>query len=114
MRTTKRTTGWDWCALFLGLSCLLCISLNLWSQTDKGSVSGRVVDSDGRAIQGAEIILDLGGTAGTSNQAGEFSIAGLIPGEYRLSVSYAGFLTSSTSVAVAAGMTAQTGVVMKV
>jgi hypothetical protein len=65
------------------------------AQSPNGTVSGRVLDPDGRAIAGADILVvnDLtGAQAGTkSDDEGIYLVMNLPPGQYRLQVSKVGF-----------------------
>jgi hypothetical protein len=78
---------------------LLCVLLVLpgpfLAQSPTGTVSGQVLDPDGRAIAGAEILVvnDLTGVqyAGKSNEDGIYVVADLPPGPYRIQVSKIGF-----------------------
>lgn len=57
------------------------------------SVSGEVRDADGQAIPGAKI--RVGGETGTAMEDGSFSIPGVEAGEYVLSVSAKGYVSTS-------------------
>jgi Carboxypeptidase regulatory-like domain/TonB-dependent Receptor Plug Domain/TonB dependent receptor len=78
---------------------LLCLLLGLHglvlAQSPTGTVSGQVLDPDGRAIAGAEILVvnDLTGLqyAGKSNEDGIYLVTNLPPGPYRIQVSKIGF-----------------------
>jgi TonB-dependent receptor len=69
----------------------------------KGTIAGRVVDSSGAILQGAQIQLRSKGLAVASDERGEFSFADLAPGSYTVQVSYVGFKALETDVTVAAG-----------
>lgn len=69
----------------------------------KGVIAGRVLDSSGAVLQGAQVQLQPGGLALASDAQGEFAITDLAPGAYKLQVSYVGFAPFETDVAVTAG-----------
>src|SRR5580698_6366683 len=79
--------------IFLPLVLLLSSLGN--AQNITGSLSGRVVDAQGAAISNAAVtVTDVqrGVKSDTkSNVAGDFTIAGLPPGNYTLGVEAAGF-----------------------
>ena len=69
----------------------------------KGVIAGRVVDSSGAILQGAQVQLQSKGLTIASNERGEFSLPDLAPGNYKVQVSYVGFKPYETEVTVAAG-----------
>jgi Carboxypeptidase regulatory-like domain len=84
--------------LIRGIAILFSFFLPLWSslpQSPTGTISGQVLDPDGRAIAGAEILVvnDLTGLqyAGKSNEDGIYVFPNLLPGPYRIQVSKVGF-----------------------
>lgn len=78
---------------------LLLTDLGL-AQNDRGIISGRAVDRVGAVLQGARVRLEPGGQALATDGQGEFTITGLAPGEYTLTISYVGFKTFSEKVRV--------------
>ncbi|MEW5979364.1 MAG: TonB-dependent receptor [Acidobacteriota bacterium] len=88
IETTKR------CLLFL-LVAMASFEIVGWCQSNLGGVTGRVSDPSGGAIPEAVVTLtslDSGRTltAGSSTE-GIYSISGVAPGRYRISVTKAGF-----------------------
>ena len=83
-------------------------------QTGKGAISGRVVDSGGAVLQGARVELQPGGAAAVTNQQGEFTVSGLTPGDYTVTVNYVGFATFSGKVTVTTGQFARVDASLKV
>jgi len=73
------------------------------AQTDKGAISGRVTDSQGATLQGAEIVLEPAGVRSVSNEQGQFFINNIVPGHYTINVSYVGFSVLVKEVEVSAG-----------
>ena len=84
------------------------------AQGAKGTVQGRIVDSGGGVLQGAAILLEPGDISRVSDAQGEFSITGVDPGTYTLTVSYVGLETFSGSVEVKAGVLVRADEVLKV
>lgn len=80
----------------------------LWAQATLGSISGKVEDTTGAVIPGAEVILvnEASGqeTAKVSGESGTFSFPALTPGLYTVRVSLTGFNTF-----VATGIKVDTG-----
>jgi TonB-dependent receptor len=68
-----------------------------------GSVSGTVKDTAGAVLQGARIDLEPATTIVSSNAQGDFVIQNVKPGTYTVTISYVGFTTSVTTIAVTAG-----------
>ena len=57
----------------------------------KGVIAGRVQDSSGAVLQGAQVQVQGRDLTVPTNAQGEFSLADLDPGSYKLQVSYVGF-----------------------
>ena len=103
------------CSLFL----MALISTVLWlspatAQDRNGSISGSVTDSAKGVLPGARVELQPKGHSVVSNGQGQFTIADLAPGRYKLSVSYVGFAPSSVDVTVAAGQVERADVTLQV
>jgi hypothetical protein len=73
------------------------------------SVRGSVVDADGRApLTNAQVAVRRPGdtavlTGATTDQSGRFTIQGIAPGQYELTVTYLGYGPATTPVSVTAG-----------
>jgi TonB-dependent receptor len=80
----------------------------------KGTIAGRVVDSSGAVLQGAQVQLQSKELAVPSDAQGDFTLPDLAPGAYKLQVSYVGFKLFEQDVTVAAGETKQVDVRMEV
>jgi hypothetical protein len=82
-------------ALTVLVICLLLGSLSLQAQLQTGSFSGTVQDQVGAVVNGAKITLVNQATADSrktiSNDRGYFTIAGVIPGTYSITVESKGF-----------------------
>jgi hypothetical protein len=84
------------------------MSVTVETEHDRGPFNGRaevagaVTDTNGAAVPGATIQAREAATGATrtatTNGAGQFTLAGLAPGEYQLRVSSAGFQTVSRAV----------------
>lgn len=87
---------------------LLALCLPLVGQDFRGSIGGVITDASGASVAGAKIVaIDVQRrttSEATSNDAGLYSIQGLLPGSYDLSIEKSGFRTvQRTGLAVAAG-----------
>lgn len=85
---------------------LFMLSAFAQAQERKGAISGHVTDSAGAVLQGAQITVDPGGISAVSDPQGVFFVSALAPGTYTLTIGYVGFATSTNSVTVSAGQTA--------
>ena len=84
-------------------STLLVVAtpLALFAQT--GTVAGRVMDQDGNALAGANVLVvgtNLGAATGVD---GDYSISSVPAGDYKVSGTYIGYATESQQVSVLAG-----------
>ncbi len=86
----------------------------LMAQSGKGTLVGRVTDNAGAVLQGAQIELGPQASSAVSISIGEFTVAGLKPGSYKLTVKYVGFEPLTTNAVVSAGQTARVDAVLKV
>lgn len=89
-----------------GLMLMLAFTTTVFAQQN-GSLSGTVQDTLGAVVQGASItVVDSNAKEKTavSNAKGEFTVNGLVPGNYTVKVKAANFgLYENTEVAIAAG-----------
>src|SRR5579872_6563328 len=74
-----------------------------FAQADKGSIQGRVTDSSRAVLQGASVTVAPGSMRTATNTEGEFTIAGLAPGSYTVTVTFVGLKPSESTVTVQAG-----------
>jgi TonB-dependent receptor len=70
---------------------------------ERGSLKGRVVDANGRALPGATVHVEPGGAAVVTDAEGYFAVSRLSPGAYRVEVSYIGFVTNTFDATVGSG-----------
>ncbi|MFY9530594.1 MAG: TonB-dependent receptor [Candidatus Acidiferrales bacterium] len=103
------------CWLFL----VAIMSTVLWpyragAQTGTGTITGTVADTAQGALPGAQIVLQPSNVSIASDEQGNFTLRGLAPGTYNVTISYVGFSPFTTSVTVVAGQVANVNAVLKV
>jgi TonB-dependent receptor len=84
------------------------------AQGSKAAISGRVTDSNGGVLQGAEVVLVPNGLRAVSNAQGNYFINNVEPGSYTLTVTYVGFAAFTQEVELTAGKTLNTDAQMTV
>jgi TonB-dependent receptor len=94
------------CSFLFVLACSLGLTLPAQAQSGKGAVTGRVTDSSGGALIGAQISVQPNGASVVSDNKGQFFINDLDPGTYTLSITYVGFAAFTKSVTITAGQAA--------
>jgi hypothetical protein len=91
-------------------TCLLLLALPACAQLETGSITGRVTDSSGAIIPGAQVTLVNIGTnltlQGSSNSDGIFEFPALQPGKYSVTAQHKGFSVSITTLDLNVGDTA--------
>ncbi len=95
----------------LAVGCILClsalISLPLRAQVAGATLSGTISDAQGGAIPNAKVsarnVATGVSTNTTTNATGSYSIVNLLPGDYEVNVSAAGFSTTATKVTLTVG-----------
>lgn len=84
----------------LTLAVILLFAANVLTQTFNATVVGKVTDSNGAIVAGAEVIVTQIGTnrekTVVANDDGEFIVPQLAPGEYQIKVSAANFKTAQS------------------
>src|SRR5260370_1175963 len=88
--------------------------LPLDAQERSGWITGSVADSGGGILPGARVELQPQGSSAVTNGQGQFTLSGVAPGQYKLSVNYVGFAPFSTDVTVASGQTARVDAVLQI
>jgi hypothetical protein len=73
------------------------------TRKDYGTINGRVTDPAHSALRGARIELQPRGLIAVSENEGQFTIPGVPPGTYTLTISYIGFALFSTPITVTPG-----------
>src|SRR5208282_5489163 len=81
--------------LLLSIALVFTTALSLYGQSTYGTVDGTVMDPSGAAVAGADVTLTNTGTQEKHTQAtsgtGAYSFVNVIPGNYRLDITKAGF-----------------------
>jgi len=85
-----------WGVSLFSLFCVLLLSTTLtFGQTDTGQIGGTVTDSTGAVLVGAKVVAKSTSTGtvreATTNSAGYYTMPGLRPDKYEISISAAGF-----------------------
>ena len=100
----------------LALALLLAASLN--AQNPRGSLRGTVQDASGARVSSARIVAQLSGSSlqreATSEDRGEFRLDDLMPGNYRITISAAGFAPAYADVVVSVATVRDISVTMRV
>jgi TonB-dependent receptor len=84
------------------------------AQTARGTISGRVTDTQGAVLRAARVELQPSGQYAITDDQGQFAIGDLAPGDYTVTVTYAGFAPFTASAKVGAGQMVRVDAVMKV
>jgi len=89
-----------WSALFLGLAGIAI------GQNHAASLNGTVTDPSGKPVAAASVLVSwkTGEKATATNIKGEYELAGLNPGDYKLKVSAPGFEDFETDVSLTADL----------
>src|SRR5687767_3893581 len=81
--------------LFIALICAFATAPAAYAQSNRASLSGRALDSNGAAVPGARVALRQSHTnvefTAAADGAGTYSFKDLAPGAYTLSASGEGF-----------------------
>jgi TonB-dependent receptor len=96
----------SFCSFLLVLACSLCLIPPAHAQSGKGAISGRVTDSSGAALIGAQISVQPKGVTVVSDALGQFFVNDLEAGSHTVTISYLGFDTFTQTVNVTAGQAA--------
>jgi len=85
----------------------LAVSHPIRAQVSGATLTGAITDAQGGAVAGAKISVKNLGTGivseTTSNDAGAYNVPNLIPADYEVSVSAAGFSTTASKVTLTVG-----------
>jgi len=98
----------------VSISNLMSETASDTSSAASGRLSGVVKDSAGAVLPGAQIVLQPTGTTVASDAQGGFLIANVKPGAYTVTVSYVGFKTSESQIAITSGQTASLDISLNV
>ena len=100
--------------VMLALAILATLTSSVFAQSAKGTLTGRAADSQNAVLPGARVRVEPGGVAVATDQQGEFTVINLTPGDYKVTVSYVGFLAYTVDVKVVAGQATRVDAVLKV
>lgn len=88
---------------------VLALSLYVFGQRDTGTITGTVTDPSGAVVSGAKVTAKSVGTgavrSATTNSAGAYTMAGLPPAQYEVTVESPNFAKSTQRVTVTVGST---------
>lgn len=81
-----------------GFVCLALLSLSLFAQSERGTITGAVRDASGAVVPAAKVTVTNSATNvtvnATTNDQGEFTVPSLQPGTYTVRVEKQGFRPS--------------------
>ena len=86
---------------FISLACFDC-----FAQSGQGELHGRIVNAQQQSLAGASITLQHTTLGATTDANGQFSLTGITPGSYILSVSNVGYTAYTQSLKIANGKNA--------
>src|SRR5580693_8656550 len=89
-------------------------AVSAFAQAGRGTIVGRAADSEAAVLPGAKVVVEPGNVNVATDRQGEFTVIDLAPGDYKITVSYVGFLPYSADVKVVAGQSARVDAVLKV
>ena len=104
--------------IFTIFTCLFCCLLTVGCSEDEvptfGGVYGIVSDSEtGSALRNVEVVLSPGNLSTVTGVDGHFEFKDLDPGQVKVQVSSAGYVTDSRQVTVVPGMSSQCDISLK-
>jgi len=101
--------------LSIVLALLVAGSLSaLQAQAQTASINGTVTDASKGVVQGARVVVTPGNAVVTTNSAGQFTMAGLAPGIYTVTITAAGYAPLTQGVSLSAGQAAPFSAVLQV
>jgi len=96
---------------------IVLLTTTLLAQNPRGSLRGTVQDATGARIASAKIVAQWSGSSmkreAASEDRGEFRLDDLLPGNYRITISAAGFAPAQANVSIAAATVRDVTVTMK-
>ena len=90
----------------VGLFLIIPSSQAQTAQERKGAITGKVTDSGGGILQGANVTVDPGGINAVTDAQGGFLVNDLAPGTHTITITYLGFAKFTQTVDVNPGQTA--------
>src|SRR5580692_5835588 len=76
---------------FISVLVLFLVPFIAVAQNSNTTVAGQVLDPAGAAVASAQVTLQPAGVTVATNARGEFTIPNIVPGDYKLTISYVGF-----------------------
>ncbi len=105
------------CPTFALTLIVILLAAGLHAQNSRGSLRGAVQDATGARVASAKIVAQLSGSSvqreASSEDRGEFRLDDLSPGNYRITISAAGFAPAQTDVWIAVATVRDIAVTMK-
>lgn len=86
----------------------LCLCATIAHGQSSGTISGRILITDGTAQAGINIKLEENGQTTTTDAAGRFAFSNLTPGKYTVTASGGGFVPQTREVEIQPGQAATT------
>jgi TonB-dependent receptor len=102
VKQTRRNLS-CWASLLASFTLILLVPLGANAQRATGTITGRAADKQGAVLPGARVRLQPGDITGATDALGEFTLIGVAPGDYTLSISYVGFADFTQQIRVTAG-----------
>jgi hypothetical protein len=95
----------------------ILLTATLHAQNPRGSLRGTVQDVTGARVSSARIVLQLSGSSvqreASSEDRGEFRLDDVVPGNYRITITAAGFAPAQADVVIAVATVRDVTVTMK-
>lgn len=74
------------------------------AQSKNGILKIKIKDEENLNLPGASVLVNPGNYSGITNQSGEYTLTGLAAGEYKIAVSYIGYLPVEKNIRISEGM----------
>ena len=84
------------------LVCML-LAATAVAQHSTGTITGRATDRQGAVLPGARVKLEPGDITAATDAQGEFTLIGMAPGDYTVTISYVGFSNFTQQIKVTTG-----------
>src|SRR5579859_3728883 len=115
--TMGRESAFNFVWVFVFACGLVLLCEPSFAQSNFGTISGKVTDSQHLAIPGAAIELKAASTGAvrrvTANQQGRFEVLALLPDEYELKVEAPGFTPETETLRLEVGQSLDVGITLK-
>ncbi len=101
-------------SIVFALITALALTVPSSAQERRATILGHVTDKNHGILQGARVQVQPKDQVAATDAQGQFTISGLVPGKYTITVSYVGFASYSTEVTVNAGEVTQLDAVLQI